>query len=127
MTIDGKLGTRVFMAPEFSAGSDAIPTDIWSMGVTLYVMAYGELPFPISNKKPHYDKFRNQEGDDTDTHLWSLIKRLLEHNPTARISMDRLRVTNMNKKKGNESTSSGLTVVIFMCLHLIPLIRRIAG
>ncbi|GJJ78367.1 hypothetical protein EMPS_10726 [Entomortierella parvispora] len=97
MTIEGGQGTGAFMAPEFFEGNNvktAEPTDIWSMGVTLYVMAYGELPFPISDREPcypYYNKFRKQEGDGPNSPLWTLIKRLLERNPDHRISMERLR------------------------------------
>jgi serine/threonine-protein kinase len=42
-------GTPVYMAPEAFDRKRTVQTDIWSVGVILYQMLKGELPFPYSN------------------------------------------------------------------------------
>ena len=51
-----KCGTPMYMAPEIilstkEKGYKGFPVDIWSSGITLYIMLSGNLPFNIKNKK----------------------------------------------------------------------------
>ena len=51
-----KCGTPMYMAPEIilstkEKGYKGFPVDIWSSGITLYIMLSGDLPFNIKKKK----------------------------------------------------------------------------
>lgn len=45
---NNKSGTRVFMAPETYQDKefDLMASDVWSAGITLYVLLTGKLPYP---------------------------------------------------------------------------------
>jgi [calcium/calmodulin-dependent protein kinase] kinase len=90
-------GSPAFMAPEqisieYHEYSGRL-TDIWSMGVTLYCMCYGRLPFIGSTFAEMYEAIRNNTPNipDDDPRLHDLLTRLLEKDPKKRINMSDLR------------------------------------
>ncbi|KAJ3314871.1 hypothetical protein HDV04_005292 [Boothiomyces sp. JEL0838] len=74
-------GSPAFYAPEtcnLSHGEiSAMAADVWAMGVTLYCMAFGKLPFTGNSIIQLYDNIR----DDS-----------LDKDPNTRITMDELRI-----------------------------------
>lgn len=47
--VSGVTGTQVFMAPEISnTNYDGKPVDIWALGITVYVLVYGQYPFDLA-------------------------------------------------------------------------------
>lgn len=45
-TLMGSCGTAGYMSPEMAGGSGhSESTDVWSLGVTVYMLLYGELPY----------------------------------------------------------------------------------
>ena len=58
-------GSPAFMAPELCVAKhgeiSGIAADIWSMGVTLYCMIYGQTPFMTTNLLELYDMIKNKE------------------------------------------------------------------
>ena len=63
-----QCGTLMYMAPEIllsskEKGYEGFPVDIWSAGISLYIMLSGTLPFNYKNKKKHKN---NEEENDED-------------------------------------------------------------
>ena len=100
MTTAKSAGSPAFLPPELCVarhgGISGKAADIWSMGVTLYCLRFGRIPFEKpgvldlyeSIKKDDIDLSSDKEGND---HFKDLITRLLEKDPTKRIKMDELR------------------------------------
>ncbi|ORX97646.1 kinase-like protein [Basidiobolus meristosporus CBS 931.73] len=106
-------GSPAFMAPELCSGSSngisGRATDIWSMGVTLYCLAFGTLPFSANSIVEIYDSVKNQELKIPDTaspELKDLLEKLLDKNPETRIHMDAIRIHPWLTKDGQEPLPS---------------------
>lgn len=108
-------GSPAYMAPELAVISNGtlmdlavtkdIPTnmlsgrsaDIWSMGVTLYYMIFGILPFRADNVMDLFTKIVIDDvdylidPDQLDPDLIDLFNRILCKSPQKRITMDELR------------------------------------
>ena len=108
-------GTMFYMAPErldLNAGKDLRKADVWSLGVVLYQMLSGNLPFTMSAFETILDLFRKIRNADYDTpfqcstFVYILLKQLLEVNASNRITSQHLMrhawVT-MDKGSGEES------------------------
>jgi [calcium/calmodulin-dependent protein kinase] kinase len=91
-------GSPAFLPPELCVVKhgdvSGKAADIWSMGVTLYCLRYGKLPFEEHSIIDLYDAIKNRpivcEGE-TDEAFKDLMLRILEKDPTKRIQMDELR------------------------------------
>ena len=92
-------GSPAFLPPELCVVKhgdvSGKAADIWSMGVTLYCLRYGKLPFEEHSIIDLYDAIKNRpivcEGE-TDEAFKDLMLRILEKDPAKRIQMDELRV-----------------------------------
>jgi len=74
-------GTPAYMAPEIQSGRYTTKSDIWSVGVMIYLLRFGEMPrFIDTYKLDHNEKF--SEEDDV---LLNLLNKIFEE-PTKRIS-----------------------------------------
>jgi len=64
--LKSSIGSPAFASPELSLGGlhnvSGKAADIWAMGVTLYALIYGVLPFNNQNILELYDNIRNQES-----------------------------------------------------------------
>lgn len=95
--IKKSAGSPAFMAPELCRSHGEVsgkPTDLWSMGVTLFCIRYGRLPFK-SGMSLELQKMINEDepdlGDEQDPRFRATITRLLEKDPSKRITLDELR------------------------------------
>ncbi|KAI9104836.1 kinase-like domain-containing protein [Phlyctochytrium arcticum] len=91
-------------SPAFSAPEVCIPhhgdfsaraCDVWAMGVTLYCMLFGTLPFNGRSIVELYESIRSQPvtfpHPPASPEQKALLERLLEKDPTKRITIDEIR------------------------------------
>ncbi|KAL4974331.1 kinase-like domain-containing protein [Aspergillus desertorum] len=91
-------GSPAFLPPELCVVKhgdvSGKAADIWSMGVTLYCLRYGKLPFEEHSIIDLYEAIKNRpvvcEGEN-DEAFKDLMLRILEKDPAKRIQMDELR------------------------------------
>lgn len=93
-------GSPAFMPPELCVARhghvSGRAADIWSMGVTLYCMLFGKIPFEKHGMLELYQSIREDslEIDTTISEaLRDLLEQLLQKDPAKRINMDQLRVS----------------------------------
>ncbi|SMY27059.1 unnamed protein product [Zymoseptoria tritici ST99CH_1A5] len=102
-------GSPAFMPPELCVVKHGAVSgkaaDIWSMGVTLYCLRYGRIPFEQTNMLELYESIKADDVDlenEQDKQFEDLMHRLLEKNPDKRITMDELRVHPWVTKGGTD-------------------------
>ncbi|KAF2637689.1 Pkinase-domain-containing protein [Massarina eburnea CBS 473.64] len=114
-------GSPAFMPPELCVAKhgevDGKAVDIWSMGVTLYCMMFGRIPFEKHGMIELYQAIRmdNPEYDECDPDLRDLLIRLLEKDPEKRISMEKIREHPWVTRRGTDpllSTSENVAVIV---------------
>lgn len=93
-------GSPAFMPPELCVVRhgpvSGRAADIWSMGVTLYCLRYGRIPFEKSGIMELYESIRTEElqlEGEEDKDFDDLMHRIFEKDPEKRITMDELRVS----------------------------------
>lgn len=93
-------GSPAFLPPELCVAKhghiSGKAADIWSMGVTLYCLRFGRIPFEKPGVLDLYESIKKDDVNLTadvtcDDHFKDLMTRLLEKNPSKRIKMDELR------------------------------------
>nr|CAG8547749.1 10330_t:CDS:10 [Entrophospora candida] len=91
-------GSPAFMAPELCKAHhgeiSGKAADIWSMGVTLYCLVFGRLPFEKDNILELYESIKNHDiqiSGNINPDLADILYKLLEKDPDKRITMHELR------------------------------------
>ncbi|KMU84896.1 calcium/calmodulin-dependent protein kinase kinase 2 [Coccidioides immitis H538.4] len=91
-------GSPAFLPPELCVVKhgdvSGRAADIWSMGVTLYCLRYGRIPFEKESIFELYEAIRNDEiayPGETDDIFKDLMSKILEKDPKKRITMEELR------------------------------------
>lgn len=92
-------GSPAFLPPELCimkhGDVSGRAADIWSMGISLYCLRFGHIPFERTGVLELYEAIKNDEpdyGPDTDPVFVDLMSKLLEKDPKKRITMDEIRV-----------------------------------
>lgn len=107
MTTVKSAGSPAFLPPELCVakhgGISGKAADIWSMGVTLYCLRFGRIPFEQPGVLQLYESIKNDEvdlssGPAIDDNFKDLMVRILDKNPLTRIKMDELRVRKQEKQ-----------------------------
>jgi len=87
--MDVVAGTPYFMAPEVIDGNYQEKCDIWSLGVVLYMLVSGQLPFPGTSKPEVFGKIKKgvyNEPMNCTENCRDLIRKMLTVNPSKRLS-----------------------------------------
>ncbi|KAJ5661568.1 uncharacterized protein N7477_009184 [Penicillium maclennaniae] len=91
-------GSPAFLPPELCVVKhgdvSGKAADIWSMGVTLYCLRYGKLPFEHQSIFELYASIRTSQvvcEEEPDENFKDLMSRILEKDPEKRIKMSELR------------------------------------
>ncbi|KAI5181270.1 serine/threonine protein kinase KIN1/2 [Nematocida sp. AWRm80] len=105
-------GSLYFAAPELLSGNlyEGPEIDIWSLGVVLYVMVCGKVPFDDKNMQSLYQKIiaGNISTEFLPRDLESLLVRMLDPNRKTRITLEEIykhswlygnAIPEINKKK----------------------------
>lgn len=92
-------GSPAFLPPELCVAKhgdvSGKSADIWSMGVTLFCLRYGRIPFEKSGIFELYEAIKTDEpnfGAEKDKDFQDLMHRILEKDASKRIKMHELRV-----------------------------------
>ena len=88
-----QIGTSFYIAPEVLKNGYNEKCDLWSCGVILYILLCGSPPFYGKNEKEIFKKildgnftFRHKIWNKISTEAKNLVLKLLQVNPTKRIS-----------------------------------------
>ncbi|OBS18180.1 hypothetical protein FPOA_09907 [Fusarium poae] len=101
-------GSPAFLPPELCGKHGDVSgtaADIWSMGVSLYCLKYGRIPFNRDGVLDMYDAIRSDEPslpEDENPDFVNLIHAILNKDPEQRITMDKLREHPWVTKKGTD-------------------------
>ena len=94
-------GSPAFLPPELCVakhgGISGKAADIWSMGVTLYCLRFGSIPFERAGVLDMYESIKRDElsiaPDQCSENLRDLLTKILEKDPAKRIKMPDIRVS----------------------------------
>jgi [calcium/calmodulin-dependent protein kinase] kinase len=92
-----KSGTLLFAPPELFSDENEIngfAIDIWSLGVTLFIMLYGYFPFNGDSFDEISNSIKNDAifiPSDADAFEIDIINKILEKDPKKRITLSEIR------------------------------------
>ncbi|KAG8629410.1 hypothetical protein KVT40_003275 [Elsinoe batatas] len=102
-------GSPAFMPPELCVAKhgnvSGRAVDIWSMGLTLYCLRYGRIPFEKQGMLELFEAIRTEEPsfhEEKDENFLNLITRMLEKDPSKRITMPDIREHPWVTRNGQE-------------------------
>lgn len=92
-------GSPAFLPPELCVAKhgdvSGRAADLWSMGVSLYCLRYGRIPFERDNVLDMYEAIKTETPNfppDENPLFLDLMSKLMEKDPEKRITMAELRV-----------------------------------
>ena len=134
------LGTVAYMSPEQLSGKEVDQrTDIWSLGVVLYEMLTGELPFKGDYEQAIVYAILNEEPkalENVQSELQEIVKKSLMKNPSARYAsiaellndLTAIRKTHEFSKPVRPSPKSARKkTIIISAVAVLILIAALAG
>ncbi|KAI1106890.1 Pkinase-domain-containing protein [Jackrogersella minutella] len=110
MMTSKSAGSPAFLPPELCQARhgdvSGKAADVWSMGVSLYCLKYGKLPFKRDNVLDMYEAIRTEElqipSDNEDPNFVDLITRILDKNPETRLTLREIRNHSWVTKGGTD-------------------------
>ena len=95
------VGSPAFLPPELCVAKhgevSGKAADIWSMGISLYCLRFGRLPFERPAVLELYEAIKYDDINyppETEPQLLDLMERILQKDPKKRITLKDLRVWN---------------------------------
>ncbi len=94
--ITGQSGTPAYLAPEQLDDKpyDPFVSEIWQLGIVLYAMLFGHIPFQSRNKEELLMQITTGKikfnKDSVSKESMQLLKKLLERNPAKRITLPQI-------------------------------------
>lgn len=96
-------GSPAFLPPELCVAKhgdvSGTAADVWSMGVSLFCLRYGHIPFNRPGVLEIYEAIKTETPtmpEDENDNFRDLITRLMEKDPEKRITMPEIRVSSSN-------------------------------
>lgn len=115
-------GSPAFLPPELCIARhgdiSGKAADIWSMGVSLYCLRYGRVPFQRQSVLDMYEAIKDETPSfppDENKEFLDLMNRLMEKDPAKRITMEELRVS---------ATRSFWNLFLIDCAQVHPWVTR---
>jgi [calcium/calmodulin-dependent protein kinase] kinase len=122
MRTDKSAGSPAFMPPELCVPKhghvSGRAADIWSMGVTLYCLIFGRIPFEKFGMLELYQSIREDSVEfevPVSDDLRDILLRLLEKDPEKRITIEQLREHPWVTMKGTDPllpTEENVAVIV---------------
>ncbi|KAJ3222876.1 hypothetical protein HK099_001800 [Clydaea vesicula] len=111
---DRSAGSPAFFSPELCVARhgdvSSKAADIWAMGITLYCLIFGKLPFSGASILDIYENIKTQipvyPVENLNPMLIDLFDKILDKNPCTRITMDSLRNHAWVTDNGNQPIPS---------------------
>lgn len=134
--LNTNCGSPIYAAPEMLEGKsyDGTKIDIWSLGITLYTMLCGELPFSVEDENDikslidNITKGNYKEPEYISTECKDLIRLMLEKNPERRIGIEDIKKHKwVNMFKFNYMKSPGIFIDKYFLPVDIFLVKDICG
>lgn len=118
------VGTDAYMSPEALDGERSVQTDIWSVGVVLYQMIQGRLPFSQAHRSERMFAILTKEftplSADVPQRLKEIINRALAKNPAQRFESAAAMNTELQKFNTELSRLTDFPTEVLLNFELKP-------